>query len=335
MAYSAKKDLVKRYLADGCTPTERDWVVQFLATPEGEALLWEVIAEQNWEATLPAASDKEGAALNRVWEQLASSVEEESVGVNRLPVRRYWLYGAVASVSILILFFVLQPRFRPKRAVEMAFREIVVPAGGRSAVTLSDGSRIWLNAQSRLRYPRTFAGAIRSVELEGEAYFEVSHDPAHPFVIQSRGIRTQVLGTSFNVRAYADEPELEVAVLTGKVRVTDNRQESLTLLPNQKGVYNPAKGGLRQKTIGNAADYRAWTQDRLVFEATTVAEIVRLLNRRFAVNIVVKNKAINHCVLTTRFDRPTLDGVLSVVCKYLGARYRRDGATILLEGNGC
>jgi transmembrane sensor len=341
----AKKNLFRRFLSGECTPEEQERVYEYLTLPENDELLHQLIAEQEWKPTeiAEATNEQEELVYHRVWSRLRNRVEAsqpipltiESPRISRWPTG---IYRVAAAVALLVLSAVAVTYLWHSNPQPLVYQEQWVPAGQKASLTLPDGSHVWLNAQSRLRYPQAFATDIRQVELQGEAFFEVKRDPAHPFVIRTGTLQTKVLGTSFNVSAYPGEKSVEVAVLTGKVRVSDSTlvgDNWLVLVPNQKAVYNHQQKSLRSETVTNAADYRAWTDDRLVLEEKSVEEIARLLSRRFAVQITVENPKINRCVLTTTFDKPTLEGILRVVCTYVGATYHQQGNRILIRGKGC
>ncbi|GAB3986127.1 FecR domain-containing protein [Spirosoma daeguense] len=337
MADSHDKELLRRYVADQCSATEREQAETLLATPDGLALMQELIDDTTMPeaADLPAETESEKALQNRVWDRLQRTVDsEQSQSPKVIPLRRYWSYAAAATLAGLGLFWFWQTSRKPSEHV--AFRQIVAPAGQKVQVKLPDGTQVWLNAQSRLRYATTFGNTDqRIVELEGEAYFDVAHDKQHPFIVRSGTISTRVLGTQFNVRAYADDPDIEVAVLSGKVRVSDAQRDSVNLVPNQKSHFDRQTHTLHQQTIANVNDYRAWTTDQLILENLTIAETVRLLNRRFAVQIQVPQEKLRHCQITTRFEKPSLPDVLTVLCSYLNATYQQRGSTIIITGKGC
>ncbi len=337
MADSNDKELLRRYLADQCSASEREQLEAWLTTPDGLALMQELIDEESLPAPtdLPAETTSERALQSRVWGRLQEAIDaEQRQSARIIPFRRYWSYAVAAALAGLGLFWFWPATHTPTEPV--AFRQVVTPAGQKARVELPDGTEVWLNAQSRLRYASTFGHtAQRVVELEGEAYFDVAHDKQHPFIVRSGTLATRVLGTQFNVRAYADDPDVEVAVVSGNVRVTDAQRDSVNLLPNQKSHYDRHTHTLGQQTITDATDYRAWTNDRLILDNVTIAEAVRLLNRRFAVQIQVPQEKLRHCQITTRFEKPSLPDVLTVLCSYLNATYQQRGSRITITGKGC
>lgn len=158
---------------------------------------------------------------------------------------------------------------------ENGLNQLVVPRGGRYAVTLPDGTRVWLNADSRLIYPASFNGAKREVELSGEAYFEVAHDANRPFVVSVRDAKVNVLGTRFNIRAYDAQP-LETALLEGAVAF-NHGTASRVLKPGEQAVVD-AEGTL-DVVPANLEKVMAWKKGYFYFEDTPIRDIMDELAR--------------------------------------------------------
>ncbi|GGG89414.1 iron dicitrate transporter FecR [Parapedobacter pyrenivorans] len=159
--------------------------------------------------------------------------------------------------------------------------QLVVPRGGRYALTLPDGTRVWLNADSRLTYPVSFHGAQRRVELVGEAYFEVAHDANHPFVVHVRDAEVNVLGTRFNVRAYDNQP-LETALLEGAVAF-NHSASSRVLKPGEQAVVGT--DGSFTVVQANIEKVMAWQNGYFYFEETPVRDIMDELARWYDADI--------------------------------------------------
>lgn len=165
---------------------------------------------------------------------------------------------------------------------------ISTPHGGTYRVTLSDGTIVWLNAASTLTYPSRFSGNERRVELTGEAYFSVARDANNPFVVYSRDQRVQVVGTEFNVHAYADEASTATTLVTGRVNVG----ASTDPVSNPDGVYRLSPG---QQSIVEQGTFRiqkvdidqhtAWRDGRFNFDGKTLPEVMRELGRWYGVKV--------------------------------------------------
>lgn len=162
-----------------------------------------------------------------------------------------------------------------------SWNELSTPRGGQFRLLLPDGTKVWLNAASTLRFPAAFAGSERLVELSGEGYFEVATDKKKPFIVQSATQRVKVLGTHFNVHAYADEPLIKTALLEGSVEVTAG-QRSATLTPGEQSNLNGSTGDLKTGPADvNAA--AAWKNGVFVFNDTYLSDVIRQLTRWYDV----------------------------------------------------
>ncbi|WP_461789784.1 FecR family protein [Pedobacter sp.] len=157
------------------------------------------------------------------------------------------------------------------------------PAGGKFSVVLSDGSKVWLNASSSIKFPAAFVGDTRRVEIKGEAYFEIAKDKSKPFYVKSGNSEVKVLGTHFNVMAYPDEYRSELTLLEGSVQFTKNGQSQL-LKPGKQIIYTEAEPETRQQEA-NIEEVMAWKNDLFVFNNTSIDEIMKELMRWYDVKI--------------------------------------------------
>lgn len=165
-----------------------------------------------------------------------------------------------------------------------SYNTIETPKGGQYQVILPDGTNVWLNAASSLRYPAAFSGSERKVELNGEAYFEVAKNPAMPFRIVSKGQVAEVLGTHFNINSYADEPGIKTTLLEGSVRILNLRSNHTAILkPGQQS--NTAVSGAVDVTDVNPEQYIAWKSGKFIFADSNIESIMRQVSRWYNVDI--------------------------------------------------
>ena len=142
------------------------------------------------------------------------------------------------------------------------------------------------------------------------------------------------MGTSFNVKAYEDSDNIEIAVMTGKVKVFDAVSE-VFLTPNQKVIYGKSAKTLQKQDISEVNNYNAWMNGSMVFEKKSMEEIVNDLNRHFDVEIKLDGEKMKKCVLNIRFENDSLETVLQILCSYTDAKYTRNGSSIVITGKGC
>jgi len=167
---------------------------------------------------------------------------------------------------------------------EIAFNTITTPKGRQFRLQLPDGSKVWLNAASAIKYPTAFTGKERLVELEGEAYFEVAKNAAMPFKVSARDATVEVLGTSFNVNAYRNESVIKTTLLDGAVRL-NAYQQSQTLKPGQQAVAKPAREQLEVVNNADIDKVMAWKNGLFNFEDASLEEVMRQLERWYDIEV--------------------------------------------------
>jgi ferric-dicitrate binding protein FerR (iron transport regulator) len=172
-------------------------------------------------------------------------------------------------------------RNEPPRDTAPLFNEITTGNGMEYAMTLADGTRVHLNAGSKLRFPVKFTGTRREVELEGEGYFEVARDPSRPFVARSGEMAVTVLGTTFNLRAYRDEPVIETTLVEGAVRVSDG-ESACRVVPGEQGVYHRDTRAITTRQV-DVTLYTAWHRDEIKFKDMPLENVMRDLSRWYGI----------------------------------------------------
>jgi ferric-dicitrate binding protein FerR (iron transport regulator) len=205
-------------------------------------------------------------------------------------------------------------------------------------VSLPDGSKVWLNGASKIRYVGQWqASTHREVWLEGEAYFEVAHNPQQPFRVYMAGAVTQVLGTSFNVRGYMGEPTAEIGVISGKVSFAAQANESagkLILQPGYGAVFNKTRITI-QKNERNNPNLLAWKTHQLIFEDTPLHEVIAALERYFAIEIELKSTGLVNCRFKGSFKEAKLEEVLEVMQFSMNISAQLKDGKYIFSGKGC
>lgn len=165
----------------------------------------------------------------------------------------------------------------------VVYNTLTVPRGGQFNIVLPDGSRVWMNAASSMRYPTAFNGNSRVVELQGQAYFEVAHDAHKPFSVKVNDLEVQVLGTRFDVMAYADEKSINTTLLEGLVNVKNGAMEQ-QLRPGQQAIVNPATGNMVVRAV-DVDQVIAWKTGFFEFDNASLDDILRQLARWYDIDI--------------------------------------------------
>jgi len=207
-------------------------------------------------------------------------------------LRRMTMLRAAAAVLVLIVAgFLLKSVFF---APDVAMFTVATDAQTTKVFSLPDGSVISLNRNSQLIYPEKFSGDIRTVQLIGEGFFEVSADKAHPFIVETQAGKVRVLGTKFNVRAFPDEESLEVFVKEGRVAVIPADGKSYELDPGAFLQYDQASAriGLTRKSSDNDL---AWKTGKLSFQNAPVSEVVKAVERLYGVKATIEHEDLANC----------------------------------------
>ncbi len=206
----------------------------------------------------------------------------------------------------------------------IAMQTVVVPAGQRVNIMLPDGTNVWLNARTTLRYPFAFRSDRREVQLDGEAYFDVAKDKKHPFIVETSKANVEVYGTQFNVEAYADRDEFETTLMAGSVKVTSlaNPLDRQMLAPDSK-VYLE-EGRLKVAPVDDYNPYR-WKEGLICFRNETFLNIMKDFEKYYGIAVHVENKEVLKYFYTGKFRQSDgIDYALRVLQKDILFNYHRD-----------
>ena len=189
---------------------------------------------------------------------------------------------------------------------------ISVERGQKANIILPDGSKAWLNSQSKLTYSADYNVNKRELQLDGEAYFEVAHNPQKPFIVKSSDICVEALGTAFGVKAYDEDNLISSILMRGKVRVTTPDGESI-LVPNERVMYDKAAHKRTQSKVRNATDFTGWIHNELRFENESLEEIAKNIQRIYNVEIVFATENIKNQRYTGTVNNNSLESVLNII----------------------
>lgn len=181
---------------------------------------------------------------------------------------------------------------QPASVATEEYQTLVVPRGGEYKLVLEDGSRVYLNSNTKLHFPLVFAGEKRVVHLEGEAYFEVAFDSLKPFIVMTGGMEVQVLGTKFNIKAYTDDQAIFTTLVSGSVQIKERESAHTALLrPDEQCIYTTHDGRMRIHTVDPQVSL-GWIHGRFVFENETLEEILKQLGRWYDVKIFFRDPQV-------------------------------------------
>lgn len=213
---------------------------------------------------------------------------------------------------------------------------ITVPKGETKQLVLPDGSTVWLNSASTFKYPKKFGKKRMVYLLDGEGFFDIVHDEKVPFVVEASGIKTNVLGTSFVVKSYQTLSTMSVAVVSGKVAVSDDHQQTSVLLKNEEVVYN--KDHRKPKVLKiKAAERKAWNDGNVIMNAAYFEDLVLAVENAYQVKIKYDQQKFKNCQNSIHFNtKQSLTEVLNLIREIQGITYQiNEEKEVLITGSGC
>lgn len=246
-------------------------------------------------------------------------------------IRLFWRSAAAVLIPLLLFttFYFYQERTSLRSLIAREY-QVMAGKGERASVVLPDGTKVYLNSQSKLTYPASFDVDHRFVNLSGEAYFEVTHDEKSPFIVSTPQAKVKVLGTTFNLYAYPGQEMFEATLVEGKVQVIPDKMpdKAVVLAPRQKVYYDVGTGALRVIE----ADLRvetAWKRGDLLFRSQSFMEIVARLESFYGMNIRVKGTLPGE-LFTGSFHENDIHQVLRNLQQHYGFTFQKTGNEICL-----
>jgi ferric-dicitrate binding protein FerR (iron transport regulator) len=303
--------LIAKYLGDNATVEE-----------EAELETWIKDSSSNWGYFMK---------VKNIWHSLDKSVDPSDISTakalkivmkqisKKSTIVLLWKYFQTAA-AILIIPLVLgglfwQKYFTTEKA-NLVYKEVFTSNGTRLSFNLEDGTKVWLNAGSSLKYPEKFTNKQRLVFLKGEAYFEVKSDESKPFIVNTQSIAVRATGTKFNVRAFLDQNLTEVSLLSGKVSVfksgeTDNSTISI-LKPNQHLAYNitSQQGKVEE---GDIYRYIAWHDGKLIFRNDPLSDVLDRIGEFHNIHFQCSDKKLLEYRFHITFQNESLDEILEIL----------------------
>ena len=209
---------------------------------------------------------------------------------------------------------------------------IKIPEGQTFKLTLSDSTVVWLNATSKLKYPKKFISALktRSVELEGEAYFEVAHTQNRPFVVTTNGFKIKVVGTKFNVSSYPNDDNISTTLVDGSVKVGFENTPTKTLTPNEQASYSKKDNTLTTKRV-NTSFYTSWMRNKIVFNDMPFDELEMALEKIYNIEVLNNNEAVKEAYFTGQFDVENIDAIFKALSTSIYFEYEINGNKVTIK----
>jgi transmembrane sensor len=327
------KELLEKYFKNACTEEELsavlEWFEKSSCNSQGKVLfseMWEELTEDdnNIKTDFDLILDKIHHKVNLT--RSKELLEKTGQNLTKFRKREHYIkiltrVAAFLLVPVLCFSLYMSYKYQSVKSgqsyVNQAYNEVLSSVDAITKVTLPDGSNVWLNHSSSLKYPAVFQSKERTVELIGEGYFEVAHNPNVPFIVKAGGIEIKALGTVFNVMAYPDEDKIETSLIEGSVKLQCEEADGkvtplIDMKPTDMAIFQKGNNKIETRTIDDDRNF-SWKEGKLVFYAEPMGDVVKKLNRWFNVDIQIKDHELLELTYTATFVHETLPQVLELM----------------------
>lgn len=312
---------MQRYFAQECSAEEKEELALLIDKAKNEELQSQLLDQwDNYESKSILPENKTRYILDTILEQ--SVPEKVILAKHKSRILPFRTIAAVAA-SVIILFslglFFQQPE-NPVAGAGKIFAKApaILPqqqAPFTRTIILPDGSTVVLHAGSTINYPSSFTGMTREIALIGEAYFDVKHDSKKPFIIHTGKVKTTVLGTAFDIKAWPDHKNIIVSVTRGKVRVENDKKVLAVLTINQQMNYDLQNTVAKHQRVNAEGVVSNWAKQDLNFDGTTFESIAHVLSKRYGKNISISNLQLAKTQIVSSFiGTESLENILDVLC---------------------
>ncbi|MCC5931513.1 MAG: FecR domain-containing protein [Cyclobacteriaceae bacterium] len=278
----------------------------------------------------------------RIKESINRKIEQKPVYVYVPEYPRYSVLRNIAAAAIIFFVFYLgyqKINLEQSPEVTEIVPEYIVRTTGpreRPVIKLSDGTKVTLNAHSQIRHEKSFSDTARVIELEGEAFFEVSRNIHKPFIVISNGIATKALGTSFNINTRSPGSSVNVTLVTGMVEVSCSAADhgpKVLLTPAQQVDFNTENGQFSKVKNADLAKVLAWKDNLIQFNKASRDEVFAYLSEWYGVSIVQKNTNVMRWEYTGKFQNETLINILNSIGYVKGFQFELNNDTVIIYDN--
>ncbi|MDR2914912.1 MAG: DUF4974 domain-containing protein [Tannerella sp.] len=322
--------LILKYLEGTASNEEKQTLLKWIRENESNKNEFHEIRDL-WITTGNVLSETSGS--QEAFSRFKQNVDDyEDAGQQKRTWVRILKYAA--SVAVLIVCSVGMYMLGSRRWENESFQTVVnqtIVRNEKTYLLLPDGTKVWLNKDSKISYPDSFSDKQRVVTLEGEGYFEVVHDETSPFFVETKGMTVRVLGTMFDVKNYSSDVVSETVLLSGKVEVyMEKCQEPILLSPDQKVSYDKQTGDYRVANV-DAPEYALWKNDKLVMDNEELEAIFKKIGRWYDVDIVYdRNLPLKTRYSVTITDEPK-EEILRLLSIISPVKYKIENNQIIIS----
>lgn len=310
-------DLIAKYYSDECSQEEINELYKWRDENKENQILFNQVKQDIEIINLNKSMNK--INVDSAWEKLKNRIQEDEQTVPAMEEEkvRFLAFPAVLKFAATIVILLGIGFFSTKIYQKISNKNITLEYALLNKlgeeIELPDGSTVVLNSDSKISYPKVFASNERRIELEGEAFFNVTKNPEQPFIIEAKNAEVKVLGTSFNVNANIPGNKVEVFVESGLVQLSrkKNGNEKILINPGDVGVLSTGK---LTKEENHNQNIIAWKTKEIVFHEDNLEDVIETLNKIYKTNIECENQDVLKLRYTSTFKNQDIDSILNVIC---------------------
>lgn len=319
------KDTIKSVLDGQATKKEAREVVEwFASTKEGQLYLSELINQNILQFEIEGLD--ENTCLPLLSEQILEEINRQ---IHRKRMRRtIFRVAAILLPFVMIVGFGMFANSRVDFFGTSEFADLYIPKGENSRIMFQDGSQAFLNSDTKIRYPLKFGLTSREVEIDGEAYFNVSKNSKRPFIIKLNNTRVKVLGTSFNVKAYNNDKFQSIVLDNGSV-FFETPKNDYEMFPGQEALYDKTTGKCVINKLDNSSDASEWVNNVIFFKDTPIAEVLKTLNRAFNVEFKIIDPNVYKYTYTLTTEKTSLEKITKELEKITPLRFENECENVI------
>lgn len=319
MTDSEAQHLARLYFSGDISPEDETSLYAYIRQDETSLALF-----RQWEEEWETVHDD---ATEQAWASFARTIQPESHSTSRLHLIYKYVATIAATVAVTVGVGLFAMKSVNKDKPER-FYALSAPLGSTAHFEMADGTMVWLNAGSTLRYSDRFNDGSRRVELDGEAYFEVRHKDDEDFTVSTKGYDVVVKGTHFDVSAYPDDEMITTSLMQGHV-IIENGRDTLDMKPGYKVSMDKRSG--KFNTVVMTDDASAWKSDMADYTSITLAELAHKLSRQYDVQIDVRGERLRGTKVSISLNNElTIDEVIEALRTVTQAKVKRHGRQIIM-----
>jgi len=330
-------EIANRFLAEkDCTNQELYEFKGWLSSPATQSEVESWLTE-NW---ADSAEIDSHTLIETVFHQIQEYEKDHQKNTGFSITRILKVYKKIAAFLLIpILGLGIWYGVSQINTTSVQYTETIAPRGQKSQIVLADGTKVWLNSDTKIKYPGNFSKNQRDVFLDGEAFFEVAKNAHQPFIVHTSGVNVKVLGTKFNVKAYSDEDQIETSLFEGKINLLINNSASAdviekVIVPGQSFVYSKSDHQLASNRFPKD-EINGWKKNQLIFKDDTFSNLVRKVERWYNVKVVYDEKLFNDRRLTVElYEGERLERLMDIISLTLSVDFKYEKGEIILTPKG-